>query len=329
MSNVQVIKGKLATFIIKLFNREPVAALFDTGATCSCRSASLYYQIFKKVTMIGKHLKVGQADETGQGQKGLVKLLIEIDNNHFEHLLIVCQNLKQPLLFGMDFAQSYKIRIDTDHTGASYLWYKRRKLMSGWHNGAMPQYVTRSTNHITNMDTKPNGLGTRLVTTMTVTIPPHHMTVIPVAPSFHPVCSVNITTELIEVIENPLLYIECPYMCVLEILHRFYDRCQNKCITLAVNVSDEESRINKGITICFTCTADVTEIHHDTELTESINKGNDINIEMNESAINKVAPQETLTLISLMHHSCFIRISTLNLESHCWIQSCQMNPNNN
>ena len=56
--------------------------------------------------MTEKHLKVGQADGTS-----LVRFLIEINNNHIEHLFIVCENLKQPLLFGMDFAQSYKIGI--------------------------------------------------------------------------------------------------------------------------------------------------------------------------------------------------------------------------
>ena len=59
--------------------------------------------------MIEMHLKVGQADGTSLGPKGLVKHLIEINNNHFEHLFIVCQNFKKPLLFGMDFAQHYKI----------------------------------------------------------------------------------------------------------------------------------------------------------------------------------------------------------------------------
>ena len=39
--------------------------------------------------------------------------------------------------------------------------------MSSWHNGAMPQCVTRITNYITDMDTTPNRYGTRLVTTMT------------------------------------------------------------------------------------------------------------------------------------------------------------------
>ena len=82
---------------------------------------------------------------------------------------------------------------------------------------------TGITNHITDMYTTSNRLETRLVTTMTMTIPPHHMTVIPVTPSSHSLCSTNITTELAELIENPLLHIEQPYLCVIDTLHRFYD----------------------------------------------------------------------------------------------------------
>ena len=74
-------------------------------------------------------------------------------------------------------------------------------------------------------------------------------------------------------------------------LHRFYDRHQKKSITLAVNISDDKLRINKGITICFACVADVTEMHHDTELTESINVINNIKIEMNESSPTKQHPR--------------------------------------
>ena len=244
--------------------------------------------------MAEKHLSVGQADGTSLGPKDLVKLLIEINNNYFEELFIVCQNLKQPLIFGMDFSQWYKIRIDWDHTRASYLSYKGRRLTSTWHNGAMPLCVSRLTNHATNMDTTPNGLRTRLMTIITVTIPPHHMAVIPIASSSHLICSKCITTELIEMIENPLMYVEQPCLCILDTLHKSYDRYQNKCIMLAANISDDELRTDKGITICFMCVADVTEIHHNAEPTESINESNDVDIETKESAINKVVPKETL-----------------------------------
>ena len=73
---------------------------------CSSILASLYNQISKKVAITKKHLRVGQADGTRLGPKGLVRLLIEINDNHFEHLFTVCQNLKQTLLFGMDLAHS-------------------------------------------------------------------------------------------------------------------------------------------------------------------------------------------------------------------------------
>ena len=52
------------------------------------------------------------------GPKGLVRLLIEINDDHFKHLFIVCQNLKNSLLFGMDFANVIKlesIRITQEH----------------------------------------------------------------------------------------------------------------------------------------------------------------------------------------------------------------------
>ena len=55
---MQVMKGKLATFIIKLFNTEPVSALYHTGATSSCILVSFYDKISKKVAMIKRHLKV-------------------------------------------------------------------------------------------------------------------------------------------------------------------------------------------------------------------------------------------------------------------------------
>ena len=103
----------------------------------------------------------------------------------------------------------------------------------------MLQFVTRITNRITDMDIMPNRLGTRLVTTIMMTIPPHNMAVMHVAPSSHSICSMNITSKLIEVIENLFLYIKQPYLCVLDTLHRFYNRYQNKCIMLAANIGDK------------------------------------------------------------------------------------------
>ena len=67
--------------------------------------------------------------------------------------------------------------------------------------------------------------------------------------------------------------------------------------------------------------AEVTEIHHSTEMMESINEINDIAIEINESVTNKVLPKETLTPIppksSFMFHKDFYpkpRITLLDVE---------------
>ena len=130
--------------------------------------------------------------------------------------------------------------------------------------------VSRLTIHDNNMNATPNTLGTRLVTITTMTIPPHHMAIIPIAPSSQSTCSTNITTELIKVIEKPLLHIEQPCLCILDTLHKFYDEDENKCIMMAANISDEELGINKGITTCFVHVADVTEVHHNAEHIELI-----------------------------------------------------------
>ena len=122
-------------------------------------------------------------------------------------------------------------------------------------------------------------------------------------------CSTNITTELTEVIENPLLYIEQPHLCILDSQHKFHDEDKNICIKLAANISDEDLRINKGNAICFTHVANVTEVHHNAELIELINGVNDVDTEMKEAAICKVVPKETLTSIpqnsSFMFHKDF------------------------
>ena len=85
----------------------------------------------------------------------------------------------------------------------------------------MAQCVTGITSHFTNIGTTSNRLETRLVTTKTVTIPLHHIVVIPVTPPSHSLCSNNITTGLIEVIEDSLLYIKQPYLCAIDTLSRF------------------------------------------------------------------------------------------------------------
>ena len=90
-------------------------------------------------------------------------------------------NLKQPLLFGMDFAWNYRIGIDWEHHGVSYLRYKGRKLISAWSNGSIsdPDYITRETLHVIDMsvDSVNTDLGIRLKKSTVVTIPPNNIAI--------------------------------------------------------------------------------------------------------------------------------------------------------
>ena len=78
-------------------------------------------------------------------------------------MFMVCQNLKKPLHFGMDFTQNYRKGINWDHDGVSYLRYKDRKLISAWPNGSISDsdHVTKEILPIIDMsvDLVTNDLG--------------------------------------------------------------------------------------------------------------------------------------------------------------------------
>ena len=96
---------------------------------------------------------------------------------------IVCNNLQQPLLFGMDFTQNYRRGIDWDHNGVSYLRHQGRKLISAWPSSPIHD---SETSHVTdvNMTLVIDSLGARLKTPTVITIPPHNIVMIPLEPPF-------------------------------------------------------------------------------------------------------------------------------------------------
>ena len=86
----------------------------------------------------------------------------------------------------MDFAQNFRIGIDLDHNGASYLRYKGKKLISAWLNGPIsnPDHVTRDILHVIDMsvETMINESGIRLMTSTVLNTPPNNITIIPLEP---------------------------------------------------------------------------------------------------------------------------------------------------
>ena len=148
----------------------------------------------------------------------------------------------------MDFTHNYRIGIDWDHNGVSYLRHRGRKLISAWHNGFIsnPNFMTRETSHVIGMSVAlvTDSLGIRLKTLRVVTILPHNITVIQLEPPFRALHWINVNTELFKVIGNPC-------MLILLTLYKFDNGYPEQCFVIALNVGDEDIILNKGMTLCF------------------------------------------------------------------------------
>ena len=122
ISNLEYAKLKLSNFAIKILKTEPITALFDTGATCSCISQQIFKKIADKINMIRKQLKVNTVSGATLGPIGIAPLELNIDDQSFMHNFNVCASkLKQHLILGLDFAQRYRIGIDWDMTRKLFL----------------------------------------------------------------------------------------------------------------------------------------------------------------------------------------------------------------
>ena len=61
VSNLEYVKLTLSNFTVKFQNCDPIIALFDTGATCSCIFYHLFTNILDKMNIIKKTLWVNTA----------------------------------------------------------------------------------------------------------------------------------------------------------------------------------------------------------------------------------------------------------------------------
>ena len=64
--------------------------------------------------MTQKPLKINTASGTFLGPMGIAPLELNIDNHIFVHNFTIYTKLKEPLIWGLDFAQRYRIGVDTD-----------------------------------------------------------------------------------------------------------------------------------------------------------------------------------------------------------------------
>ena len=81
-------------------------------------------------------LQVNQADgETSLEPVGLALIMIWLHNHSFTHPFVVCNQLKQSMLLGLDFAGFHKIGFDwTSTSGQVYLRYQGKPIIIGTAN---------------------------------------------------------------------------------------------------------------------------------------------------------------------------------------------------
>ena len=63
ISILEYAKLKLSNFAVKIPNTEPITALFDTGASCSCILQQVFKKIAYKINLIRNPLKVNTVVE--------------------------------------------------------------------------------------------------------------------------------------------------------------------------------------------------------------------------------------------------------------------------
>ena len=134
--------------------------------------------------------------------------------------------------------------------------HQGKKLISAWSSSPI---LDSEASHVTDasMTLVTDSLGVRLKTPTVVKIPPYNISMIPLEPPVRALHCKNDSANLFEIIRNPLLSVEQPYLLILHILHTLHTRYPEQCIVLVVNVGNEDIILNKGMTLCFVWDTDL------------------------------------------------------------------------
>ena len=80
--------------------------LIDTGATRSCISESFFNSLEGVQLLEIYGLRVISASGEAINVKGMATISFTIDKTPFIHTFIICKNVKQPFILGLDFLRS-------------------------------------------------------------------------------------------------------------------------------------------------------------------------------------------------------------------------------
>ena len=111
-------------------NKQPVVALFDMGATCSCIDYKTFQSIMNNSEIKNDKISVVQANGQSLNQIGTVKLNVTLGKERFLYKFVVCKNLKTLLILGLDFAEFHMIGFDWNSDRSAYLRFENKKLIS-------------------------------------------------------------------------------------------------------------------------------------------------------------------------------------------------------
>ena len=241
-----------------------VTAIVDTGANCSCINTDFRNRYFPNTPIEkSRGCSVKQASGSSVGAIGTIAMVCNIKGKAFRHEFIVCSDLKETMILGLDFAQSYKIGIDWDANMDPYLRWNGKYLTSAMplkslHPEASVRVLRAASPGTTNQKGKYQTMKgspvsckakpmVRLLSRTQVRLPPKSLSVIPVNLKA-PDGSKKIRT--LDITGYDSLYVEHPDISILPTTHTKINK--NKAgylVILVYNSGEEEVVINKSNTL--------------------------------------------------------------------------------
>ena len=155
-----------------------------------------------RIYLIRKPLKVNTASGATLGPIGIAPFFENTDKQNCTHNFIVGTKLKQQLILGLDFAQRYKMSIDWYINGKLFLRCKGKKIASSLKTNNSGQWMIASLK-LSTVKQNETELKIHLITTKTVTIPPHHVSLVQLKVTNQAINTKFPSEALLEIEKNP------------------------------------------------------------------------------------------------------------------------------